>query len=170
MNVRKSGFTLMELTIVLAIMAVAAAAVALKFRVPLAQARAKNLVEQIAAFDQLTRTAAREQDKPLRMLFDANVGRISRTDEDGQAVGSGLELPQRCRLERLLLPDTASGANAVVTCSRRGLTPSYGLVLRKDNVQAQCLLVAGLSGQMTEMASEKELQDNLAILQGDDAR
>ena len=168
---RKDGFTLMELTIVLAIMAIAAAAVALKLQVPLGQARAKDLVEQVAAFDHLTRTAARDQDKPLRMVFDANAGQISRTDENGQAVGSGLELPERCRLEKLLLPDGATGgADAVVTCSRRGLTPSYGLVLRKDNVQAQCLLVAGLSGQMTEMSSEKELQDNLAILKGDYAR
>ena len=170
---RRQAFTLAELTVVLTIIAVVAAAVTLRIQGPLGRARQRDVVESIGAFDHTTRVAAREQDRPLRLVIDAEAGELRRADGDGRLLESGrLRLPDGFRFERLLLrgadADAGFAGVSMVPCSRHGLTPSYALLLDCGGVR-RWLLVAGLTGTVVEVADEDEARQTLAVtgLRGD---
>ena len=167
---RRRGFSLIELTMVLLILAVIAAGAALRVQAPLTTARATEAVDRIRQFDRLTRAAAYRQDRPLSLIVDLSAGRLERTDQAGRSVsGDPLRLDGRCRIARLLVRDRAlSAGRVVVPCSRRGLTPSYALAVDTPG-RRQWLLFAGLTGEMIQVADERQAEEILAAAARPDA-
>ena len=158
------GFSLIELTAVLLIMAVAAAAVTLRLQGPLRRATAADVVGRIGQFDRLTRAEARRYDRALRINVDLATGSITRTGEDpGGQAAAAVGLPQGFWIARLMVRDRQVTAGGVsIRCSRAGLTPSYALLLADPAGGRRWLLVAGLTGQVLEMEDDDAVRNVLA--------
>jgi hypothetical protein len=76
------------------------------------------------------RLAAREQDRPLRMVVGLSSRRISRTDERGRVTGAPLALPGHVAIEQLIVrTQTAHEGEVGISCSRLGFTPTYAMRL-----------------------------------------
>jgi len=167
------AFSLVELTVVLLIVGLAAAAVALRVRGPLRQAVARDLAGQVAQFDHLTRTQARALDRPLALAVELNRGRLRRTDpESGQVLGPALELPAGCTIAALRLPGEprATAGEVLLHYSRRGLSTTYALCLEDVARVRHWLLVAGLTGQVETEIEEREVERIVEALEsGPDA-
>ena len=160
----KKGFSLIEITMVLLIAALAAGAVTLRLQGPMHSARMQDVAERIATFDRLSRTYAREHDRPVLLVMDLNESRLTRTGEDDSGpLGSPLELPGGCAIRRLMVgrQDIAMGRLSI-RISRRGLTPTYGLLLEGPAGRRQWLLLVGLTGQLVTVNDEDEARDILA--------
>ena len=160
---RKSAFSLVELTVVLAIAGIAAGAVALRLARPLGIARMADALSSIRDFDLSTRSAARSQDRPLRMVADLDGGRLICTDErGGPSGGPTLALSPGSRIERFLVGgQDRYGGEAAVLYSRQGLTPTYAYCLQSQG-RRQWVAVAGLSGQQVLVENEQEAREILA--------
>jgi prepilin-type N-terminal cleavage/methylation domain-containing protein len=117
-DVRRAAFTLIELTVVLLILAIAAGAVALKVAGPLSRVEFDAVADRISQFDALTRRYATEHDRPVGLLVDLSNGRISRIDGDGAQLGGELDLPEGVRIA------------AVIVAGRRIATGRVSIALR----------------------------------------
>ena len=163
------GFTLIELALVVLIAAIAAAAVTLRLEGPLRGAQMRDVTEAIVAFDRLTRTHAREHDRPVHLTVDLVRGRLRRTDADGRReLGAPMTLPPDYRIARLWIRGrTVAETRATIPCGRLGLTPTYALALDGPGRRRQTLVFAGLSGELFRVDDERELE---AIFQAASAR
>ncbi len=161
------AFSLVEVALVLLILAILAAAVTLEVRAPLARIGMRAVLDEIAAFDRLTRVFAREHDRPVRLVVALAAGRIRRTDEGGRdPLGEALKLPSGYRIAGLRLAGRRINSGSVaVSCSARGLTPTYAVRVDGPGGRRQWILVAGLSGQITELDNETEVEDILLALE-----
>jgi prepilin-type N-terminal cleavage/methylation domain-containing protein len=169
--VKRGAFTMIELSVVVLIMAIAAAAVTLNVRKYLGGARMDDATGAIAEFDRTTRTAAIAQNRPLRLVIGLTDGKIARADQAGHPLpGSGFALPGTVHISRLLLRgrDMREGETAI-SCSRAGLTPTYAMEL-DDGGRRQWLIVAGMTGQVVKVDSENDAKEILAAAGGRNAR
>jgi len=157
------GFTLIEVTVTLLILAVIGGTVTLRLQGPTGNARLKDAVGRVGMFDSLTRLHAREHDVPLRLVVDLGGSELSRTCGDGtEPAGTTLELSGDCTIERLLISDKdISGGSVSITCSRRGLMPSYAMLVC-GRTGRQWLLFCGLTGEILETDHEEEIRETLA--------
>ncbi len=160
----RRAFTLVELTVVLLILAIAAAAVTLRVHGPMRRARLDDVIAQVQQYDHLTRQWAREHDRPAQLVVDLSAGRLSRADEAGRATGSKpLELGSDWAITRLRIGrEDVSGGQVSVHCSRAGLTPTYAMELTAPGGRRVWLLFAGLTGWAERVDDEAEVQDILA--------
>jgi len=99
----RRGFTLLEITVVLAILAIAAGAIVIRSHVSLRKAQIRDTVEEICDFDRLTRVQARQQDVALQMVYDLTAGTLTRQDSDQRACGRQLLLPEGQKIQKLIL-------------------------------------------------------------------
>jgi type II secretory pathway pseudopilin PulG len=158
---------MIELTAVLLILAVGAAAVVLHVEGPARRARMEDVVGQFRQFDRLARSYARRQDRALRLVVDLAAGQIRRTDERGtEEPFPPLALPDGYGIARLLVrQQSATSGSVSITCSRLGLTPSYAVLLTGPAGQQKWIVVAGLTGQNQEMGTEEAVKNILATMQ-----
>ena len=69
-------------------------------------------------------------------------------------------MPAGFAIGRLLIGgQDATGGSASVAVSRRGLTPSYAVLIEGPGGRRQWLLAAGLTGQMVRIDDERQLRD-----------
>jgi len=170
------GFSLIEITLVMLIMAIVAAAVTLRAQGPMQSAKMDEVAAMIGDFDRLTRVYARRHDRPVLLVVDLSTGRLSRTARDGayssgEDIGEPLELPQGYTIDALMVrrQDIRAGS-ASIAFGRRGLSATYAILLvgpggrSQDPTQKRWLCVTGLGGQVLEMAEsdEEQLRDLLA--------
>ena len=95
------GFTLVEMVVVIAIMALLTSAAALSFSGPLRATRASDAIRQVQSFDDATRQHAKRFGKDLQIVLDLSRDRlIRRQSADGPAMHE-LQLPHGCRIERV---------------------------------------------------------------------
>ena len=158
----RRGFSLIELTVVLLILALVSASVAVAVREPLHRVGLRGALDDLAEFDHLTRTYAREQDRPVVLVFDLDAGVIRRMDETGRTeLGLALRLPADYRIVRLRAgEDDWRSGQTVLAVSALGLTPTYAVLVTGPGPRAQWMALAGLSGQLLEPKNDAEV-DNL---------
>jgi len=155
----RRAFTLIELTVVLLILAIAAAAVALNTRRPLAAARMGDVIGQVEHFDHLTRTAAREQGRAMYMIVDLTAGELRLTDAEGKSLAmTPLRLPEGFRIRALHVRDSvAYSGRTAISCSRQGAMPTYAMLIESAS-RKQWLAFAGITSQMIELEDENEVR------------
>ena len=161
---RCKGFSLIEITIVLLILAIAAATVTLRVQGPMHSARMRDVIGQIGQFDRLTRTYARQHDQPVLMMVDPSANRLSRLAGcKCEPIGRPMELPDGFTIARLVVGSRHVGAAAAaIQCSRRGFGPSYAILLEGPGDQRRWVLLTGLGGELLEPNDDSEVRDILA--------
>lgn len=157
---QKKGFTLIELSVVLVVMSVAAAVVVLRIDGPLRRAEMSDVIGKIKHFDHLSRTYAKEHDKRLLLTFNLTDGRLSRTDEDMYDAGEPVVLPDGFYISRLAVgnEDIDSGV-MTICCSEQGFTQSYALLIEHTSGRQQWLVFAGMTGNVLEPDNDKDNEE-----------
>ncbi|NQU74915.1 MAG: prepilin-type N-terminal cleavage/methylation domain-containing protein [Planctomycetes bacterium] len=161
---RVFGFSLIELTVVLLIIAIAAAAVTLRVQQPMRLAQMREVLERMEQFDRLTRTYAREHDKAVWVELDLSTGRLSQMDESesGRATGQAFKLPKGYTICKLKFPgQDVSAGKAAVVYSRGGLGATYAMLLEDPQRRRRWVLCTGLGGQVLQFDDEREIRDIL---------
>jgi len=149
---RPTGFTLIELSAVLMIVAIASAVVAFRYHVVQRRAEADLVLAGIVDFDGRLRQVARGHDRPLLLVIDLQGNRLVRrpadeAGEEGPALQRSLALPSGCRLRRLVTPEaTLEHGSLALAVSRQGYSASYALQLRDAAGRDHWVMVAGLTG------------------------
>ena len=157
-SAQRRAFSLVEVTVVILIMAIVAAAVTIRIQTPMRHARIEDAAGTIGQFDRMTRLAAREQDRPLRMVLGLPARELKRTDEHGGPAGMPIALPTGVTVEQLLVRgQAASGTQVAISCSSRGLTPTYAMLVSSGG-QRRWIVVAGLTGEVVEVESDQEVR------------
>lgn len=158
--IRNKGFTLIELSVVLLIIGIAAAVVALRMDGPLRRAEMADVIGEIRRFDHLSREYAKEHDKRLLLTFDLTDGKLSRTDEDMADVGEPVVLPDGFYISRMAVgkDDVGSGI-MTIGCSEQGFTQSYALLVGHTSGRRQWLVFAGMTGNVLEPDNDKDNEE-----------
>ena len=165
---KRNAFTLIELLAVVVLVALLAAAVSVSHSGVTGVGGVDDAVEQVGAFDRLTRDMARARADALVMVFDLDAQRIRRVSRaTGKSFGHELSLGEHCRLERLHTGDRQQfGGVAEVRVSRQGFCPSYALNLRHSG-GTTWMVVLGLSGQVVRISDEQQLHQILSSTRND---
>ena len=162
-NHSRRAFTMIELTVVLLIAAIAASAVTLRMRRPLQTAKARNLAGAIGQFDRVTRVAAQQQDRPLVIRIDPAGGVLVRTDHAGRRLETPpLRLPKGFRITELWIQRRRSVEQRhSIPISRQGLSPSYAMLIIGDG-HRQWIATAGLTGLSFQPETDAQARDMFA--------
>jgi len=168
--VGRKAFSLIELTVVLAILAIAAAVAAFKVAGPMHSAQTRDVIDQVVRLDHLARAHAREHDQPARIVVGAADRQLRRTAAAGdRTIGTPLELPAGFLITDCLIGgQSVSGGSASVSVSAAGLTPSYALLLEGPGGRKQWVLLAGLTGEAMELDDGNEVREILQAAGGGD--
>jgi len=159
------GFSLIELSAVLLIAGIAAGAVALRLGGPLARANAEDAMGQIQQFDHLARAYARRHDQELVVVIQLDRGRLYKRGPDRKELGAALKMPRRIHLRQAWVGSGRAASGQVeIPISRLGLSPSYAMQVVTDKRSETWLLVAGLTGQMSQLDHEKDVEHAMAAI------
>src|SRR5258706_763705 len=175
----RSGFTLIEMLVVIALAALLATVVIVSLAGSYRAARTEDVAGQIAMYDRLAREHARRFGLAGRLVFDLGRGTVTRAAVEGgdapASDGAALHLPAAVRLTRIMTTGGAASSGEVsISCSRGGQTPSYALCLTGAKAQEYWVITAGLTGKTLRARDEREARDIFAAIAGnaagDDAR
>ena len=143
------GFSLIEITMVLLIMGIAAAAITLRVEPLLHREGMEQVVRDIVDFDRLTRAMARRHDQQFRLVLDTSVGELRRLDVTGmESRGRAVRLPENYAITKVLVRSQDVGAGTIsIPCSHRGFMPTYAVRLDGPGGRRQWILLTALGGQ-----------------------
>lgn len=172
MNTRR-GFTLIELTAVLVILALLSSVVGLSLTSVGRQTTLREAVSAVADLDRSMRVECVNYDRRGELRFDSESGRVVLgIERDGEAVDvQAYQLPMGMRLTSVQSLNSESvsqhGGSVVIPCDHRGQTPTYTFAIGVDGSRSHdhvLLVVAGLSGQVQEVQDESEIKNLFALL------
>ena len=173
----RQGFTLVELLVCIALLALTAGLVSLSLRSRHRDASINDAVRQIGFADQLLRHTARilGNDVELRLGLgldqDGSVNIRSVSPRQREVVMEPVHLPRGLRIERVCLSGRSFDRDAVtITCSSRGQTPTYAMLLGSGE-KKRWIIVTGLGGELYPIDDERKIEQILAsCTQGRHAR
>lgn len=175
---RRGGFTLIELMAVVVLLGLTAGAVAWSMTGTLARRTAEDAAAQIAGVDRQARVTAERQARDLVLRIDLNRQRLRWFDPDSGDGGHPRPVPRAYRIDRVWVMDDAgrvriNDRNQVdITITGRGRSATYAIrmAVTTDQPDAQAsdgwMVFAGLTGQVTWIGNEDELQNLFAVLEG----
>jgi prepilin-type N-terminal cleavage/methylation domain-containing protein len=168
--VSRRAFTLPEMMLAVALMAVLATVAAVSLAGAKRAARMQDVVEQVTAYDRGAREWSRRFDRPTTLAIDLGAGTISqgRTDDSSRAP---LRLPTGFHIQTVRDAENQMTAGQTrIACSPLGQSRSYAILLEGPAHQQQWVLFVGLTGQTLALHDVQEVQDIfLSLGGGDDA-
>jgi prepilin-type N-terminal cleavage/methylation domain-containing protein len=161
----RRGFTLIEMLIVVALMAILTAAVTLSLSGAVRSARIEDVMGQFIAFDHSTREIARRFARSRALRFDLIRGTVHRLDDNREAVP--LLLGGGMTVTRVIVRDEiARFGEITVPFSDRGQSPSYAVLL-SGPAGERWVTLAGLTGQAMVLIDERDVQEILSAATSD---
>src|ERR1051326_5415942 len=123
----RGAFTLIELMMAVLVLALLTSAAALSVSRPIASARERDAMDQLASFDAASRQAAIAAGAPVRIVFDLSTAALLRRDgRDLSELRCRTMLPTGCRIEQVRIGSAEfSSGEVFVDVSPLGLTRSY---------------------------------------------
>lgn len=173
-----AGFTLLELSVVLALMALMAGVVTVSMNGRLRGAHEDQALHAIRSLDQRARHEARTGLAGVTLQLDTPHRRIRVVaQQDGASTTLDAYIwPEGMRVDNAWV--LIDGRRVVrktlsIPVGPHGASPTYGLTIRGEDNDGTptitALLIAGVSGQFTEFDDEDEVLDILAQLARHDA-
>jgi type II secretion system protein H len=154
----RGGFSLVELTAVLVILAIASGAAVLRYQSSLESARIDSAAERIEQLDRRSRAYARGQGQGVLVGLDLSAGRIWCQDRDGRRLPWSLELGEDLRLAEAAVAGESSSIGSIsLLISRQGLSPTYAVCLEDSQGRRRWIAFAGLTGQIWHPQGRPEL-------------
>lgn len=146
--------------VAIAVISLIASIVVVNLANPLGDANHESAKARLAEFDLQTRELARAKGKPVDLVFDLSDNLIYRQDpQSGDLIASKIKLPGDAKIAQLLVRGQSLVAGTMsIRCSRSGLTPTYAVKIETPNAFPTWLLVAGTTGQFTELKNESEIE------------
>jgi prepilin-type N-terminal cleavage/methylation domain-containing protein len=145
---RRAGFTLLEMIVAVAIMALAAGAAAMTFAKPLRSAAARQAVEQLCANDAATRQLVRTFDRPAEIVFNLEDQIVQRRQHE-QLVFQ-FSMPRGCAVVEVRMGQQSfSDGQAIIPFLHRGLSQTYAVHIVSPAID-RWMIFAGLSGQVLQ--------------------
>ncbi len=147
----RSGFTLVELMVVLLIMGLIAGVVALRFHGVVAGARGEVLMDRIENLDATARSHARLHGDESTIWFDLERQQVrvihDEAADQAQTGGSIVEFDGRWRLVAVHTAETSSrGGQVPIAMASTGFGSDYVLEMTDQGGNVRWLTVAGLTG------------------------
>ena len=173
-----SGFTLIEITVVLFLVALLASAVAVSSRGMLRGATLDETTAQIGSLDADARRSAQRLGYPVELHLDTGTRQMTLLDpnQSGSSPLGGYVLPAGYELRdawRMVQGERVKGDEMVVRYSPDGTSTTWGLSLHapseEEPSQASVIVVLGMTGQLTEWESDEQAQDIFAAARRHDA-
>lgn len=160
------GFTLVEIMVCLFIVALLAAAVSLSLGGVNRVAQMQDTVERFCQYERLTRQQARRFGRATQLVFLLDGDQVVRVDALTQEPrGQAFVLPPGYRIDRVALHDRmVTDGQVAIPCSTRGQSLSYAARLVGPADQTRWVLFAGMTGQVTEVEDEAQLEKIFEVL------
>lgn len=153
----RSAFTLIEMTVVIAIIAMFATVVIVRYKAPLATAKVQNVIERLEHQDRLLRNFAKQHSRPVLLAVDQETGIF--TPQNSGSVPCGVQpvtLPSGVQLECLYIGTEVADK---IHYASDGTSPTYVLGLKSGDGKVTWLLVIGATGQTVRSADEALLAE-----------
>lgn len=154
----KLAFTLIEVLVVIALIAVLAAIVAAGFVPASGRSQLNKSTYQLAYMDQLARDTARRTGQSVHLIYDLRSEQITLSDEDDLPLRNNpaYVVPHPVVMDQMVFRGAKQSHTVLsVPVSARGMTPSYAVGLSLPN-HARWTVFCGLSGQSVEVADEDQ--------------
>lgn len=154
------AFTLVEIMLAILLMGLLAAAASFTFADPIRAARTREAVEQVKSFDPAVRQYAQLSGHDVRVIFDMYEDTIHCAD--GTQTPFSASLPRGFRIDQVRAADgRRSDGRIEIPLSRLGLSRSYAVRLVGPSFE-KWFLIAGLGGEVTQVADESSLDSIFA--------
>ncbi len=164
MTKRRSGFTLIELAIVILIMAIMAGFAVLSLRGHIDRARWTRSLEQLENMDRLGRIAARNESAPYRLSFHRTKRKVELRAVGPNAPRKSVrewKLPNGIQFASFRDGASANRSEEMrIEINPSGQSRSYAVAIKANSGPAQWLVTLGLSGQHIPM----EKADDVAAM------
>jgi prepilin-type N-terminal cleavage/methylation domain-containing protein len=166
----RRAFTLIEILVVVAVMALLVGSVALSFTGPLHRARTVEAIEQVKYLDASSRQFAKRFGRGVELVFDLSEGTMERRGGGGGGSGGGGAGGDR---EATFTATVASPLQlaAVYTAGRKleygqakipvsplGLCETYAVKLTGPDAQQKWVLVTGLGGEVITFNDDAQVE------------
>ena len=167
----RRGFTLLELLVMLAILALVSAVAVVRLRQPYRVARLGDAVGRLATLDGQARAYTQRFAREARLVYDLD--RNLAYVESGGAEHHEcfrLVLGGGARLDRIRTADRqADQGEFALDLSAAGASSSYAIRLGTGDGPCRWTFWAGLTGQAVEMKTEDDVKSLFELLAGTDA-
>lgn len=161
---RRDGFTLIEIAVVLAIGAVLTLSAAVCLRSPFQSARFENTVDRLVGFDRRVRDHARRFDRPVDLVVDLDAGSLAIVAPGTHGVLQPVLISRVAGMDCLAIGGNRLHAGAMtIPISGRGCSVTYALRLRGSAAQSVWLVVAGITGQVVRTEREDDVTSLLTF-------
>lgn len=159
----RRGFTLVEMLVVVTVIGLIAATAALRLSSAAHRARLQHAIQRIETVDNRLRTRATDRGETTHLEFDLGTSQIRLEFANG-ADATSIDLGD-VKISRFVAPtrETSSG-RIKLGYSSHGTSESFAIELSRGNDEPTWLLFAGLTGQMTRMEEERDVQEVFRIL------
>lgn len=156
----KRGMTLIELTTVLVILSLMAAAIVVNLRGPLRRAQLETAIERLANLDDQARLHASRFGRPRQLVIPLDESWIDILDElDDSSRANRTDLGP-VQIGRVIVAGrTVDHDEAMIEINSQGGSPTYAVRLDSASGQSEWLLFAGVTGQFTRTTNSREVAD-----------
>ena len=152
---RNSGFTLIELMIVILIMAIMAGFAVLSLRGHIDRARWTRSIEQLENMDRIGRIAARSEATTYQLSFDRDKRKVELRATGRNAPQKSFrewKLPNGIQFAGFQNGSSSNRSDEMkILINASGQSPSYAVAFKTKSGTAQWLVTLGLSGQHIQM-------------------
>ena len=161
----------MELLAVLVILGLLTAVAAVRLHGPYRAARLRDVAERVAFADQQVRVHARRFAQSGQLVCDLDRNLIyARCEGTGDLPHFRVPIPRSVPLDRVQTPwQQIDRGQARIDVAPDGQTPSYAVRLRSADGRLQWLFFSGITGQVTWLEAESDVQQLFQLLDQDRA-
>lgn len=146
MTTGRSGFTLVELAVVLAIVAILSATSVMMVRQPLAASERHFFLEKVRSLDSIARQRSMAGEQ-IELTFDLGTQRMAVIDQVSQQVISQTEFGRKNRLRAVASGNRSQKRTGVIGYDRYGCSGSFAVAISADERSEKWMLVLGMTGQ-----------------------